>query len=410
MSKGFLICHFALIASLGASALMGCARKIVTERHEGMRPVTTPPEVVLSGGSQLREKLLETAKYLERREKYKEKLSFGSCQVETSTYRNFLLNLPEEKTKLESYLRDEAQWFEVYGKEEWSEILLTSYFSPLYKARRKPSGEFTQPIYRIPADLIEVALSSFSRDDLAQLKTDRSVVSARLVPGPGAIKRVVPYFSRAEIDQEKKLKGLGLEIAYLKPVDAFFLQIQGSGQLQFKDGEKISVGYAAQNGFRYHSIGKYLYQNGIMEKDAISMASIEDYLAKLNEKELYEFLAHNPSYVFFKELDGGFGVTTSGLEVEPMATLAVDTSFFELGSVAILEYQHPQFSGPKEAEPHGFEQKMRIVLAHDTGGAIKGPGRADLYWGAGPVAQQAAGVMKHPARLWFVAPKGSCHD
>lgn len=399
-----------LMLTMGALSLglMSCARKTVTERHEGMRVISVPPSLELEGGQDLKDHALATVDYLKRREKVQPVLRFGSCEVDSKKYQNFLKEIPVDKSELKRYLEEEAAWYEVYGKEEWSEILLTSYFSPLYEARKKPEPPYTQPIYQIPSDLIEVSLDSFSHDDLADLKTDRNVVSARLTSGPGAIQRVVPYFSRAQIDQEKKLAGKGLELGYLKPVDAFFLQIQGSGQLVFKNGERLSVGYGAQNGYRYKSIGKFLYQQGIMEKDAISMASIETYLASLNEKDLYDFLSHNPSYVFFKKLEGGHGITTSGIEVEPLRTLAVDPAFFELGSLAVLKYAHPQFIDEKTSEPHGFEEKMRVVMAHDTGGAIKGPGRADLYWGAGPLAQQAAGVVKHPAQLWFLAPKGSC--
>lgn len=396
-----LYCYCCLLA-------LSCARTVVTERHEGMRPVESPPQLKLVGGEDLKQQASETAQYLKKRARAKETLTFGSCQVEVSKYRDFLENLPHEKEALESYLTENGQWYEVYGKEQWSEILLTSYFSPLYEARRRPTPPYTQAIYSIPDDLIEVRLSDFSQADLAELETDRNVIAARITEGPGVLKSVVPYFSRREIDQEKKLAGRALEIAYLKPVDAFFLQIQGSGQLRFADQSIVSVGYGAQNGYRYQSIGKFLYQQGIMDKEAINMASIESYLATLNEEELYNFLSHNPSYVFFKKLKGGHGITTSGLEVAPMRTLAVDPSFFELGSLGVLEYQHPQFSNPQDSEPQAFNSQMKVVLAHDTGGAIKGPGRADLYWGAGPQAQQSAGVIKHPARLWFIAPKGSC--
>lgn len=333
-------------------------------------------------------------------------MTFGPCRVSTQDYQNFLSDMPKEEEGLRKFLETEAIFFEVYGRDDWSQILLTSYFSPLYEARKRPEGEFTQAVYKVPKDLIEVSLASFSHEDLAELETDRSVVSARVADGPGVLKRVLPYFNRWEIDGEKVLKGRGLELAYLRPIDAFFLQIQGSGQVEFKDGSRMTLGYGAQNGYRYKSIGKLLYH--IIPKEKMSMGAIEGHLKTLNDKELTEFLAKNPSYVFFKVLEGKKGITTFGTEVHARRTIAVDTRFFPLGAMALLKYPHPVFSSSEEIEPTSFEDKYQWVFAHDTGGAIKGPDRADLYWGAGKIAQQAAGVMKHPANLWFVAPKSSC--
>jgi membrane-bound lytic murein transglycosylase A len=384
--------------------LTSCSRNEIKRRDEAMRKTEAPLDLAVSGGEDLRKILIESRQALFT--KGSKTLDFGACAIDSKTYDDYLSRMPSSGIDLVHYLQKETQWFEVYGKEKWSEILLTSYFSPVYEGRRKPTPPFTQPLYNVPEDLIEVSLGDFNHADLAELKTDRPVVSARLRSGPGILKRVVPYYSRQEIDQLAALKGQKLELAYVRPIDAFFLHIQGSGKVRFPNGELLSLGYGAQNGHRYKSIGKLLYD--VIPKEEMSMARIEGHLVGLNHGDLYDFLSENPSYIFFRELEGKKGVTTSGLEVMDRRTLAIDTQYFPLGAVAFLNYPHPNFENDLSVEPKDFENNSRLVFAHDTGGAIKGPGRADLYWGEGRKARQAAGVMKHPARLYFLGPKGAC--
>jgi membrane-bound lytic murein transglycosylase A len=397
--KGLIQVNFVVFLFM----LLGCGRVEVKDAREAMRKVAPLPsfeaeldEAWIKLKSETQSRLLNRGA----------PLTFGPCQVSVEDYREFLQAMPTKGEKLGEYLQREAQWFAVFGRDDWSEILLTSYFSPIYPARRLPEGEFTQPVYRVPKDLIEVSLSSFAHEDLAELETDRAIVSARLTSGPGVLQRVTPYFSRWQIDGEGVLKGRNLELAYLKPIDAFFLQIQGSGQVEFSNGKRMTLGYGAQNGYRYRSIGKLLYD--IIPKEKMSMGRIEKFLETLKPEELTRFLAQNPSYVFFKELEGKRGLTTFGAEVQDRRTLAVDTSFFPLGAMALLKYPHPLFKNEGDIEPYTFEERFQWVFAHDTGGAIKGVDRADLYWGSGKKAQQAAGVMKNPANLWFVAPKKAC--
>ncbi len=382
---------------------MGCGRMAVKEASEAMRKVAPLPSFESELDAGWLELKTETQARLLKREA---PLTFGPCQVAVEDYREFLQAMPTKEDELQKYLQSEAQWFAVFGRKDWSEILLTSYFSPVYPARRLPEGDFTQPVYQVPKDLIEVSLSSFSHEDLAELETDRAIVSARLTSGPGILQRVTPYFSRWQIDGEGVLKGRNLELAYLKPIDAFFLQIQGSGQIEFSNGKRMTLGYGAQNGYRYRGIGKLLYD--IIPKEEMSMGRIEKYLKTLRGEELTRFLAQNPSYIFFKKLEGKRGVTTFGPEVQDRRTLAIDTKFFPLGAMALLKYPHPLFKSEDDIEPYAFEDRFQWVFAHDTGGAIKGVDRADLYWGSGKKAQQAAGVMKNPANLWFIAPKKVC--
>lgn len=378
-----------------------CARTVVVEREKAMRIGLNPSlEGIAEDGSSLKEGIQGSISALKKRGDGV--LTFGSCKIDRNDYLDFLetlLVLPDEK-RLE-YLRGNGNWYEVYGKSRYGEILLTSYYSPLYQARRNPEGRFSQPIFALPDDLIEVNLSSFNNEELAQLDTDRNIVMGRIYDR-SPFKRVVPYYSREEIDVDGVLKGRQLELAYLDPIDAFFLQIQGSGTIEFKNGERESIGYAGQNGYRYKSIGKELYD--IIPREEMSMGRIRDHLKTLSDNELYNFLKSNPSYVFFRKIKSK-GITTFGPEVIPLRTLAVDHKVFPLGAMGFLEFDRPFFSDATEHEPHTIKKELRFVFAHDTGGAIKGPGRADLYWGEGAIAGQAAGYMRHPAKLWFLAPK-----
>lgn len=379
------------LSFLFSSCFLGCSRMEVEKREDAMRFHGVNSLKELGGDFVQKETLLQTAMRLKEKP-FGESLQFGPCQINTQDYAQFLINLAPDS---------EVALFEVYGKEEWGEILLTSYFSPVYEARKSPQGEFIQPVYAIPDDLVEVKMDDFSHRDLLDQEVGRTVVSGRMVDGPGSLKRIVPFYSRSDIDMGGALKGKNLELAYMKPIDAFVLQIQGSGQLTFPGGEVIELGYGAQNGHRYYSIGKSLLD--IIPKEEMSLAKIKDYLEGLEREKLYEFLSLNPSYVFFKPMKKKKGLTTFGLEPAPMETLAIDYRLFPLGALAYLEYPHPKVSETEVI----FEDKGRFVFAHDTGGAIKGGGRADLYWGSGEMAEKAAGLMRHPSRLYFIAPK-SC--
>lgn len=386
--------------------ISSCSRTIVKTSEEAMREASNPSNLEINIGDSFYQARDLTVKRLEKMGQ--SEIQFGSCSVKADRYARFLAQIPTDPVAFVEFLKAEGKWFEVYGREQWSEILLTSYFSPLYEGRRKPEGKFIQPLYRIPPDLVEVSLKSFNHDQLVNLDTDRSVVAARIKQGPGKLKRIVPYYSREEIDIQKSLKGQNLEIAYLDPIDAFFIQIQGSGKVRLEDGEILSLGYGAQNGYRYNSVGKLLYH--LIPKEEMSMARIESYLASLSKEDLYRFLSQNPSYVFFKDLESKPAVTTLGIQVFDKITLAVDPSLFPLGAMGILRHPVPHFEDPESTVPKEMSYATQVVFAHDTGGAIKGADRADLYWGEGKIAQQAAGVIKHPANLWFIGPKDSCSN
>jgi membrane-bound lytic murein transglycosylase A len=181
------------------------------------------------------------------------------------------------------------------------------------------------------------------------------------------------------------------------------MQIQGSGRVVFPDKKELRLGYAGQNGYRYDPIGKFLTDKIPLEE--MSMASLENYLRGLPADEMQKILNQNASYVFFKKLDGK-PVTFLGSEAVPGRTIATDKRYFPKGTLAYLEVDAPVFDDDKNPKPARFAPAPRLVIDADTGGAIRGGGRVDLYWGEGESAARSAGVMKQKGRLWYLIPKG----
>jgi membrane-bound lytic murein transglycosylase A len=213
---------------------------------------------------------------------------------------------------------------------------------------------------------------------------------------------VLPYYSREQIEMEKVLEGQGLEIAWLKdPVDVTFLHIQGSGRLILPNGESISVGYQASNGRPYRSIGRYILDKGLMEREQMSMQGIRKYLSE-NPEIMNEVLNHNPSYIFFRILENG-PLGNINIPITPERSLALDAKLFPKGALGFISCQRPIVND--QGEITEWEKFSRFVLNQDTGGAIKGSGRADLFWGSGPYAEIAAGHLKHDGELYILIKK-----
>lgn len=391
-----------ILIFLCSISLFNCARNPIKHTHQSLRSIDAPAFIDKLEYSSFVESLKNTIASLEKRpEKI---LNFGERKISAARYigslRSILLKTKDAET-LRTFIQQNFDCFEVYGRDEYGEILLTSYYEPLFKGSSKPTKKYSQALYALPKDFIEVDIRSFARDGLGNFDTNRRRIGARVIERAGAPNKIVPFYSREEIDIKNKLKGKNLELVYVDPIEAFFLQVQGSGTVVV-NGKKLRLGYAGQNGWKYESIGKNLLH--IIPREEMSLQKIEEHLRTLNKKELYSFLKINPSYVFFKELEGK-AITTSGAEVTAGRTLAIDPSMFPLGALGYLEFPKPIFEHSTSTGPHSFDETSRFVFAQDTGGAIKGPGRADLFWGSGKQAKQSAGVMKHPARLYFLAPK-----
>ena len=277
--------------------------------------------------------------------------------------------------------------YKVFNLDGTDNGLVTGYYEPLLRGARKRGGPFQTPLYRVPDDLLTVDLVSL----YPELKNMR--LRGRLVGN-----KVVPYAARGEMMQSNALAGK--ELVWVDdPIEAFFLQVQGSGRVQLADSkEVVRVAYADQNGHPYKSIGRYLVDKGEMTLEQASAQNIKAWFIAHPQRQ-QELLNANPSFVFFKEEklpDPGKGPKGAlGIPLTPQRSIAVDPQFIPLGA--------PVFLFTTQA---GNDQPLqRLVLAQDSGGAIQGAVRADFFWGFGNEAGERAGRMKQRGTMWVLLPK-----
>ena len=277
--------------------------------------------------------------------------------------------------------------------DEPAEILLTGYYQPVIEGSLTPSEVFRFPIYGKPKDLVE-----------AEIVTLRPERRTEKIVGLVDHGQFVSYFSRYEIDQLGALKGKGYEIAWVKdPVNLFFLHIQGSGLLKLEDGRIVPVNYSASNGRPYKSIGKVLIDSGKIAEGELSMQRLRRYLTE-HPEERDALFAQNERYVFFRFVQEG---PLGSLEVPltPGRSLATDTQFFPQGALAFVAAERPVLD--RGGNLIGWQPFSRFVVNQDTGGAIQGQKRADLYFGSGDAAGSAAGFLKSTGRLFILLKKKS---
>ncbi len=263
--------------------------------------------------------------------------------------------------------------------------LITGYYEPVIQGSRTPTEINRYPIFGLPEDLVVVDLSTIN----PELRHSR--LRGRLDG-----RRLVPYYSRAEIES----RGLAFQAPVIgwtaDPVELFFLQIQGSGQLEIEGGERIRIGYADQNGHPYRSLGRHLVERGELALEQASMQGIKAWAAA-NPERLQQALNQNASYVFFREIPDARGpIGALGIALSPEYSLAVDRRFVPLGAPVYLASTYPLSQAPLE----------RLMAAHDTGGAIRGVARADFFWGSGAEAGASAGRMRQQGRMWLLWPRG----
>ena len=266
--------------------------------------------------------------------------------------------------------------------------VFTGYFEPEYEGRRTPEGRFSAPVYDRPDDLVDVDLGQF-RPDLAGERIAGRIEGSRLVPYP----------DRRAIN-EGALAGRAAPVAWLDPDDLFFLQIQGSGRVRFGDGGVLRVGYNGANGRAYTAIGRVLVEQGAMTVAEASMQSIRDWLTDASVEDARALREANESYVFFRKLealdenDGPLGA--QGAPLTPDRSLAVDRRFHAMGAPVFVDIEPVVADGP--------DPIRRLMIAQDTGGAIRGPVRGDVFWGAGETAAAAAGAMNARGRMFVLLP------
>ena len=317
--------------------------------------------------------------------------TFTCRQVRESqeTFLSLILENPDT-AQLNKAISENFLIYRATGHDGNNQVLFTGYFEPIYDAGLTPDEIFRYPLYKKPEDMITADLSLFNEE-----------FKGRKIAGRIEGKKFLPYFSREQIEGGA-LKGKDLELAWLKsPVDVAFLHIQGSGQLRLRDGSTLNVGYSAANGRNYQSIGRYMLNKGLLTREEMSMQAIRRYLLE-HPDQVHEILNYNPSYIFFKPLSTG-PVGNIGVPLTPGRSLALDSKRFPKGALAFISCWKPTLNPRGEiSEWHRFS---RFVLNQDTGSAIKGPGRADIFWGNGPYAETVAGHLKHEGELYILIKK-----
>ncbi len=317
---------------------------------------------------------------------------FSCRQVQESqeAFLRLILEVQDSK-ELNREIKKRFHVYRAAGRAGKRSVLFTGYYEPVFRASLVPDERFKYPIYMQPDDLLKIDLSQFSE------KYKGDTIVARIEG-----RKVLPYYSRKEIESEKALKGKGLEIAWLEdPVDVAFLHIQGSGRLSLPDGNIISVGYAASNGRRYHSIGRYMIDEGYLSRDEVSMQGIRRFLES-HPEIVEDVLNYNPSYVFFQTRENGpFG--NINVILTPGRSIALDYRLFPKGALCFISTEKPVINS--NGRITDWVKFSRFVMNQDTGGAIRGSGRADIYWGSGETAGIAAGNMKHEGDLYVLIKK-----
>ena len=266
--------------------------------------------------------------------------------------------------------------------------LVTGYYEPLLRGSRQRSATFSQAVLGVPPDLLTIELA----DVLPDLKGMR--LRGRLQGN-----KVIPYYARADINAREANYADRVLLWVDDAVELFFLQIQGSGRVKLPDGSMVRIGYADQNGHPYQAIGRVLAERGELKIEQTSMQGIQAW-ARANPEKLSDVLNANPSYVFFREVQAKGDEGPQGAMGVPLSaerSIAVDPRQVPLGAPVFLATTQPASAAPLR----------RLVLAQDTGGAIRGVVRADFFWGFGADAGSQAGKMKQQGQMWVLLPPGA---
>ncbi len=382
-----------------ACLLAGCAAPAVQKSMPPLKPLARQDHPRFSDDTWydgLEHAVQQSLSYLGRLDP-KRSLSFGEDSYSVShvlrsleVFSAFVRNRPSGRA-LNRFIGDHYRVYQSVGDSRPGRVLFTGYYEPLLKGSLEKKAPFLYPLYARPEDLTTIDLGLFD-----EAWKGRSLV------GRIDHQRVVPYPDRKAIEVDRCLEKKAKPLVWLQdPVDAFFLQIQGSGKIYTDEGGPLNLHYHISNGRPYRSIGKLLLDTGKIARSDMSLQSIRAYL-KAHPEELNPVLNYNPSYVFFKiETEGPKGFLNEVLT--PGRSLALDRRLFPPGALAFIETEKPVI------DPGGKIQQWsrfgRFVLNQDTGGAIRGPGRADLFWGNGPYAEIAAGHLQHPGTLYFLILK-----
>jgi peptidoglycan lytic transglycosylase A len=386
-----------ILAGILLLGFASCARTplIVTKPEDALTPVSSTRVTSLQDDLDFRDMAASIRQSLSYYAKLPPQTPFvlGTERVTAldlaASLQEFLLIIEDGSLpfgrKLDS-IKEKFIFYRAAGSHD-GKVLFTGYYEPTLSCRFAADQTFRFPLYRKPDDIIEVDLTQFGD------QFPRSKIYGRLDG-----KKVVPYYSREDIDQNKALAGRGLEILWCSDiVDIYVLQVQGSGKVDLGGGNILSVLYDGSNGKPYKSIGKYLIDSGAMTKDKMSMQAIRQYL-RSHADRLLDVLNKNPSYVFFR-LDTGPSLGSIGVALTPGRSIATDNTLFPKGALGFIVAQKPVI---ENGVIKAWVPFTRFVLNQDTGGAIKGAGRVDLFCGQGPQAELTAGNLQHEGELYFL--------
>ncbi|MFK7838978.1 MAG: murein transglycosylase A [Bdellovibrionales bacterium] len=272
----------------------------------------------------------------------------------------------------------------VVNADKKTQGLFTGYYEASLKGSRQQSERYNTPLYKRADDLVMVQLGEF-RDDLKGRR-----IAGRVIDG-----KLKPYESREQIVNGDWPHNDQVLVWVDDPVDAFFVQIQGSGVVELDDGATMRIGYAGQNGHPYYAIGRELIKRDQLTKKEVSLQTIRTWLES-NPEQAYEIMNTNQSYVFFRELESDGPLGGEGVALTPGRSLAIDRSLISYGIPIWTDIESPIPDSPPI---------QRLMVTQDTGGAIRGPVRGDVFWGYGETAEKLAGPMKSKGRYWILIPK-----
>jgi membrane-bound lytic murein transglycosylase A len=370
--------------------------KTITKPEEAMTPLSWRKVTLSSDDMALKDIDVAARRSLEYYKKLPQDSSFilgpdkATALDMIVTLENFLLIIENESLSQDQKFERIRKDFNIYqsvGADGNGKVLFTGYYEPMLSCRISADETFRYPIYRKPDDIIEIDLAQFGPG------FPRNKIYGRLDN-----KKIIPYYSREEIDRKKVLANKDLEILWCSDlVDIYVLQVQGSGKVDLGDGNVISVLYDGQNGRPYTSIGRYLIDAGAIPKENMSMQTMREYLRSHPDK-LNEILDQNQSYVFFR-LDTGPSLGNIGVPLTPGRSIATDSKLFPRGALGFIVTQKPVIENNSITTWVPF---TRFVLNQDTGGAIKGSGRVDVFFGQGPDAELTAGNMQQEGKLYFL--------
>lgn len=366
----------------------GCANKSLIPLSAGRLPLFSDD----LNNRELRLVLKQSLEYLQKRPpttrfRFNDRDVTAQRSIDSILFFQDLLNArlsPGAFNKAIQHYFDVFQAGGTSGYNPSRRVLVTGYYQPLFEGSLTRQPPYLHPLYQVPDTLVVRHDGNTGKKSIGRLHNDR----------------FLPYWTRGEIETQGLCSGQ--ELVWLKsPFDAFTLHIQGSGLIRLRDGSIRGVHYAMKNGRQYRSIGKYMVETGRMQLDQASMAAIDSYLSR-NPGERDEILHHNESFIFFHWTRTHGALGNLDKELTPGRSIAADQQIFPPGSLAFLTSRRPQV---RNGHVVNWVNLHRFVSVQDTGSAIRGPGRVDLFWGAGEEAGMAAGRMKEDGALYLLLLK-----